>query len=150
MLPARTLSPTPATLTAARVSCELGGRVVLRDVSLVVGPETRLGVVGPNGVGKSALLRILAGLDRSDAGAVEIAPQTATVGYLAQEPARSDQETVRGFLHRTTGVEAADEALEQAADPPGRGERSSAETYSDARERWEGPGAGDLDCRIVA
>ncbi len=149
-MPAPSLSTSSATLTATGVARHLGGRVVLRDVSLVVGPETRLGVVGPNGVGKSTLLRILAGLDRGDAGAVEVAPQTATVGYLAQEPARSDQETVSGFLHRTTGVAAADEALELAADALARGERSSVETYADALDRWEGLGAGDLDSRIEA
>jgi ATPase subunit of ABC transporter with duplicated ATPase domains len=150
-LPAPSLSrSSSANLTATRVSRDLGGRVVLADVSLVVGPETRLGIVGPNGVGKSTLLRILAGLDRPDAGVIDIAPRTATVGYLAQEPAPSESETVRSFLHRTTGVGAADAALELAADALGRGERRSAEAYADALERWEGLGAGDLDSRVEA
>jgi ATPase subunit of ABC transporter with duplicated ATPase domains len=150
LLPAPSLSTSFATLTATSVTRHLGGRVILRDVSLVVGPDTRLGIVGPNGVGKSTLLRILAGLDRPDAGVVDVAPRTATVGYLAQEPPRSDNETVRGFLHRRTGVAAADEALERAADALGRGERRSAEAYTDALERWEGLGAGDLDSRVQA
>ena len=115
-MPAPGLSTSFTTLTATSITRYLGGRVILRDVSLVVGPETRLGIVGPNGVGKSTLLRILAGLDRPDAGVVDVAPRTATVGYLAQEPARSDTESVSGLLHRTTGVAAADEALQQAAD----------------------------------
>jgi ATPase subunit of ABC transporter with duplicated ATPase domains len=149
-LPAPSLSTSSATLTATSVSRELGGHVILRDVSLVVGPETRLGMVGPNGVGKSTLLRVLAGLDRPDAGVVDVAPRTATVGYLAQEPAPSDNETVRDFLHRTTGVAAADAALELAADALGRGERRSEEAYADALERWEGLGAGDLDSRVEA
>jgi ATPase subunit of ABC transporter with duplicated ATPase domains len=149
-LPAPSLSTSSATLTATGVSRYLGGRAVLRDVSLVVGPTTRLGIVGPNGVGKSTLLRILAGLDRPDAGMVDIAPRTATVGYLAQEPAPSDDETVSGFLHRTTGVAAADAVLERAADALGRGERRSAEVYADALERWEGLGASDLDSRVEA
>jgi ATPase subunit of ABC transporter with duplicated ATPase domains len=93
---------------------------------------------------------MLAGLDRPDAGVVDVAPRTATVGYLAQEPAPSDKETVRGFLHRTTGVAAATEALELAADALGQGEPRSAEGYTDALVRWEGLGAGDLDSRVEA
>ncbi len=149
-MPAPSLSTSSATLSASGVCRYLGGRVILRDVSLVVGPETRVGIVGPNGVGKSTLLRMLAGLDRTDTGLIELAPRTATVGYLAQEPTPSDKETVRRFLHRTTGVAGADEALERATDALGRGEPGSAEAYADALERWQGLGAGDLDSRVEA
>ncbi len=58
---------------------------MLDDVSCTVGPRTRLGVVGRNGAGKSTLLRVLAGLDVPDAGRVERAPASTTVGYLPQE-----------------------------------------------------------------
>ena len=53
------------------------------------GPATCLGVVGPNGVGKSTLLQILAGLLVPTAGDVRVDPPTATVGYLSQEHTRS-------------------------------------------------------------
>ncbi len=48
-------------------------------------PGARIGVVGPNGVGKSTLLRIAAGLEEPDAGTVARAPGWLTVGYMAQE-----------------------------------------------------------------
>ena len=51
-----------ASLSARRLGFERGGRAVLDDISLTVGPDTRLGVVGPNGVGKSTLLQVLAGV----------------------------------------------------------------------------------------
>lgn len=47
-----------------------GGRKILLDTDLVVGPEARIGLVGANGSGKSTLLRILAGIDDSDNGEV--------------------------------------------------------------------------------
>ena len=75
----------PAVLVARHLHHERGGRPVLDDVSLSVGPTTCLGVVGPNGVGKSTLLQILAGLLVPDAGEVRVDPPTATVGYLSQE-----------------------------------------------------------------
>ena len=62
-------------LAAERVSKRFGGDVVLRDVSLAVNPGSRVGVVGRNGIGKSTLLRLLAGLERPDAGRVIRSPE---------------------------------------------------------------------------
>ena len=58
----------PAVLVARHLHHDRAGRTVLDDVSLSVGPATCLGVVGPNGVGKSTLLQILAGLRRPRRG----------------------------------------------------------------------------------
>jgi ATPase subunit of ABC transporter with duplicated ATPase domains len=70
----------------AGVARRHGAQTVLDGVDLVVGPRARLGVVGPNGVGKSTLLRLLAGLEPPDAGTVSRAPGRLTAGYLPQEP----------------------------------------------------------------
>src|SRR5436190_505082 len=48
-------------------------------------PGARIGVVGPNGVGKSTLLRIAAGVEEPDTGTVTRAPGWLTVGYMPQE-----------------------------------------------------------------
>jgi len=122
----------------------------LQDISLVVAPGTRLGVIGPNGVGKSTLLTILAGLRAPHGGTVTLAPPTATVGYLAQEHERSADQTVRQLLHQRTGAEAADAALHQAADGLAGDEPGAADAYTEALERWERLGAADLDARIDA
>src|SRR5664279_6453554 len=74
-----------ATLVARSLGHDRGGRTVLADVSLTVGPGTRLGVIGPNGTGKSTLLQLLAGILKPDDGSVTLDPPSATVGYLAQE-----------------------------------------------------------------
>ena len=55
---------------ARSVSHDRGGRTVLSDVSLTVGPQACVGVTGPNGVGKTTLLRLLAGLEPPDGGTV--------------------------------------------------------------------------------
>ena len=57
-------------LTAKDLVCHHGAQVVLGGVSLSVTAGTRLGVVGPNGIGKSTLLRILAGIEAPDGGVV--------------------------------------------------------------------------------
>ena len=46
----------------ANIAKSHGAQVVLDDVTLTIGPRARIGLVGPNGVGKSTLLRILAGV----------------------------------------------------------------------------------------
>ncbi|HEV8308431.1 MAG TPA: ATP-binding cassette domain-containing protein, partial [Methylomirabilota bacterium] len=59
-------------LVAARgLTKSLGGRLLVRDLDLVIGPGTRIGVIGPNGSGKTTLLELLAGTLAPDAGEVE-------------------------------------------------------------------------------
>ena len=85
-----------ATLKATKLSRERAGQLVLNDISLTVAPGDRIGVVGPNGVGKTTLLRMLAGLDVPDRGRVEVSPPGAKVGYLAQERDHGPGESVPG------------------------------------------------------
>src|SRR5262245_23621516 len=68
----------------ANIAKSYGAQVVLDDVTLTVGPRARLGLVGPNGVGKSTLLRIVAGLEAPDRGFVSRSPETLTLGFLEQ------------------------------------------------------------------
>src|SRR3954466_16010743 len=72
-----------------------GDRVVLDGVDLVANPGQPLGVVGENGVGKSTLLRLLAGIEAPGAGAVT---RPDDLGYLAQNPSFSADATVADVL----------------------------------------------------
>ncbi|WP_406034749.1 ABC transporter ATP-binding protein [Nocardioides sp. NBC_00163] len=66
------------------VAARLGEREVLRDVDLDVPVGTRLGIVGVNGVGKSTLLRILAGVLRPSAGLAHLADETGRLHETAR------------------------------------------------------------------
>jgi ATPase subunit of ABC transporter with duplicated ATPase domains len=79
-----------------------GGKEVLRGVSLQVGQNQKVALVGSNGVGKSTLLKILAGLDKPDAGSIQLNGEQ--IGYLPQEIKIDSQETIRDYLKRVTGI----------------------------------------------
>ncbi|MGD0748475.1 MAG: ABC-F family ATP-binding cassette domain-containing protein [Acidimicrobiales bacterium] len=138
-----------ATLVAHDLRHERGGHTVLDGVSLTVGPATCLGVVGPNGVGKSTLLQILAGLLEPAGGDVRVDPPTATVGYLSQEHARSSTETVRAALYQRTGAGAAETGLSAAAAALAAGEAHADEQFAAALDRYESVSAGDFEARLM-
>lgn len=137
-----------ATLQARAVSAAFGDRELFSGLDLVVAPGDVVGLVGPNGAGKTTLLRILAGSRAPESGAVSLSPPTAQVGYLVQEVERRDDETVRTFLERRTGVldaqaEMDDASHALAADEPGADDR-----FTEALERWMSLGGADLDARL--
>jgi energy-dependent translational throttle protein EttA len=67
---------------------------VLSNINLQFYPDAKIGIVGPNGTGKSTLMKIMAGMDKEFTG--EAWPgEYITVGYLAQEPELDPTKTVR-------------------------------------------------------
>ena len=70
-----------------------GDKVILDDVTLSFYPGAKIGVVGPNGMGKSTLLKIMAGIEEVSNGDVRLTPGY-TVGILQQEPPLDDDKTV--------------------------------------------------------
>ncbi len=141
-----------AVLKATNIRRERSGQLVLGGVSLTLGPGERVGVVGPNGIGKTTLLRILAGLERPDAGTAEISPPSAAIGYLAQSrPSRHD-ETVEQYLRRACGIPEAEEALGSALAAVAAGDMSPAaqEAYDRALARFNQLDPGGFTERAAA
>jgi ATP-binding cassette ChvD family protein len=71
----------------------LGDKVVLDNITLSFFPGAKIGVVGPNGVGKSTLLKLMAGMEKPNNGDAMLA-KDATVGILLQEPPLTEGKTV--------------------------------------------------------
>ncbi|MBA8796115.1 ATP-binding cassette ChvD family protein [Friedmanniella endophytica] len=70
-----------------------GDKVVLDNVTLDFLPGAKIGVVGPNGTGKSTLLKLMAGLENANNGEARLAKE-ASVGILLQEPPLTEGKTV--------------------------------------------------------
>lgn len=82
-------------LTATELACRRGERLLFSGLSLVLGPGEALHVTGANGVGKSSLIRILAGLLRPSAGSVE---RAGAAGLLDERHALDPQVELGGAL----------------------------------------------------
>ena len=136
-----------ASLHARNLTLSIGRQVILDHVDLSISPGWRVGLVGPNGVGKSTLLRVIAGARATDEGSVGTTPPVAMVGYLPQEPERRPGEMVREFLGRRTGVAAAQAELDAATIDLSTGAAGGDDRYSDALDRWLAIGAADFEAR---
>jgi ATPase subunit of ABC transporter with duplicated ATPase domains len=136
----------PGSLAAREISKSFAAVQVLDRVSLVVSPGDRIGIVGPNGIGKSTLLRVLAGLERPDLGRIV---RAGAVGYLPQEPEGRPAESVRDYLARRTGVRAAEQEMDGLAARLGA-EPELAGAYSDALDRFLALGGEDFEARVGA
>ena len=86
-----------AILTATDLSKYFGAQDIFSGVSVQIARDDKVGLVGRNGVGKTTLLRILAGLEEPDSGRVQKA-RGLRVGYLPQDPDLSGERTLYGEM----------------------------------------------------
>lgn len=89
-----------------------GTLAILSDISFSIGRGEKVALVGHNGTGKTTLLKIVAGIEVSDAGVIEIF-RNACVGYLPQDTSLSRNETISGYLRMISGVDVIEEELKR-------------------------------------
>jgi len=80
-------------ISVDRLTVEFGAFQLFNDVSFVINPKDRIGLVGKNGAGKSTLLKILIGIQPATKGVVTV-PSDVSLGYLPQNMSVKDERTV--------------------------------------------------------
>ena len=85
-------------LTIHQLTKSYGIQTVLKDISFSIGTRDRFGLIGPNGCGKTTLIRILAGHEKPDSGTVSHTVSSLRIGYLAQGLELSPGQTIRSSL----------------------------------------------------
>lgn len=128
-----------------------GDKVILDDVTLSFYPGAKIGVVGPNGMGKSTLLKIMAGLEDVSNGEARLTPGY-TVGILQQEPPLDEGKTVLENIQMAFGdvlakIDRFNEIGAEMADPDAdfdalMAEMGDLQTAIDAANGW------DLDSQL--
>lgn len=128
-----------------------GDKVVLDNVTLSFLHGAKIGVVGPNGTGKSSLLRIMAGLDKANNGEAILDPG-ATVGMLQQEPPLTEGKTVLENVEEAVAETKAkmarlDELYLMMGDPDADQDKVAAEA-GDLQTELDAANVWDLDSRL--
>jgi macrolide transport system ATP-binding/permease protein len=90
-------------MLAVRHLCKSYGAItVLDDISFIVNPNDRIGIVGANGVGKTTLLDILIGKESNDSGSVSFTPNIE-IGYLLQTTPEFSGHTMQDLILESVG-----------------------------------------------
>ncbi len=134
-------------LVVKKVSKIYGIRTILSGITFALGPGQKAALVGPNGVGKSTLLKILAGIETPNKGEVSIARHIG-VGYLAQEVDALPHETVEQFIRRVSGIIEIEKQM--TALEPRLDEEAVLEEYTEITELYQRAGGYDFERRIRA
>jgi ATP-binding cassette ChvD family protein len=128
-----------------------GDKVILDNVTLSFLHGAKIGVVGPNGTGKSTLLKIRAGLEQPSNGDAQRDPE-ATVGILEQEPPLTEGKTVLENVEEAVGsvkakLDRFNEISAELADPEADYDKLLAE-MGELQTDLDHAGAWDIDSRL--
>lgn len=137
-------------ITASNLSRSFGAVDIFTGISLSIPHGARIAIVGPNGIGKTTLIRILIALDEPTTGSVQRA-RDLKIGYLPQEAALQGSHSVwqecLNAMQDLLEIEAELTSLEAAMSNPGHADQAL-ERYSGLQAEFERRGGYSYETRI--
>jgi len=139
-----------AILTANSLAKFYGAQDVFSSLSFEVNRGDKIALVGPNGVGKTTLLRILCGLETPSAGSLTTA-KSLRIGYLPQQASFASHQTLYNeMLQVFAPLQAQRDLIRRMEEEMGRTEATAdlLARYGKAVERFEAAGGYEYESRI--
>lgn len=140
-------------LSADNLGVSFGAFDLFQGISAMIANDSKIGLIGPNGIGKTTLLLILAGINQPSTGQVSIA-RDRRIGYLRQEAVEAfadrDNTVYSEMLSVFTGLTAQQERLHamEAEMAAGNYDDAFLEEYGRLQSVFEHAGGYDVDTRI--
>jgi ATP-binding cassette subfamily F protein 3 len=142
-----------AIITTSDIGQAFGDVDLFRNISVSIQSDSKIALVGPNGIGKTTLLMMLAGIQQPTAGKVAI-NQGTRVGYLRQEAMQAfierDNTVYAEMMTAFDSIRVTEARLHELEDKMGLGEMDDAlmDEYSALQEKFEAAGGYDYEYRI--
>src|ERR1043165_2187489 len=142
-------------ISAVNISLAYGSRELFDEVSFMVSPHDRIGLVGSNGTGKTTLLKILVGIEQSDSGQIEKA-KYVNVGYLPQEGMHAEGRTLYKEVESVFGdvvelqarIEDVHRQMEESLNQESEEFNELIEIYGELHHRLEDSDAFRMEAKI--
>ncbi|MBX3081810.1 MAG: ABC-F family ATP-binding cassette domain-containing protein [Anaerolineae bacterium] len=142
-----------ALITTIDIGQAFGDVDIFRNISVAIQSDSKIALVGPNGIGKTSLLMLLAGLRQPTSGKVQITPQ-ARIGYLRQEAMQAfserDNTVYEEMMSAFAGLQAQEARLRELEELMAQGDMSDAvmDEYGTIQEQFEQADGYDYEYRI--
>lgn len=142
-------------LTVRDLKKAFGAQSVLHDVSAAVESGQRIGVVGPNGCGKTTLLKLIAGEIEIDSGEINL-QRGAVVSYVSQQPrldpAQTLSQQIKAALDHVHKIEREMQTVAESlsANPEGPEHDAAMKRFDHLQHLFEHAGGWEIDRRVDA
>ncbi len=137
-----------AILSGTNLSVAYGHREIFSGLDFEIAEGARIGIVGPNGSGKTSLLRLAAGEQEPDAGAIHRS-RGLRVGYVPQAPSITSKGTLyEEILSAFDDLYALEKQIEQAAADMANGSTEAAERHATLHHQFESRGGYDYQSAV--
>ncbi len=138
-----------------KINLSFGGFELFKEISFLINPKDRIGLVGKNGAGKTTLLKLISGTDNPTSGSIGI-PKDVSIGYLPQEMKLKDTRSLKEeaklafdeVLHLQRRIAALTSEIGENADYHSEAYLKKLDSLSELSERYQMIGGDNYEAEL--